>query len=155
MSGATQTHDVTCYNLDAVISVGFRVNSKRGIAFRQWANKVIKERMVARLSPKAKPRVPSAAERNRPLGHSRSRQTCIRCLFGRPVANADGVKLIECHAARPTSVSGFPLVRPDDFCPCHVTIRGRVRSYAGLAPEGVWPAASPAIAARAATEGEP
>ena len=31
------------YNLDVVISVGYRVNSKRGILFRQWANKVLKE----------------------------------------------------------------------------------------------------------------
>ena len=31
------------YNLDAIISVGYRVNTKRGIEFRQWANKVLKE----------------------------------------------------------------------------------------------------------------
>jgi hypothetical protein len=30
------------YNLDAIISVGFRVNTKRGIEFRQWANHVLK-----------------------------------------------------------------------------------------------------------------
>ena len=30
---------LTYYNLDAIISIGFRVNSKRGIQFRQWANK--------------------------------------------------------------------------------------------------------------------
>ena len=29
------------YNLDAIISVGFRVNTKRGIEFRQWANHVV------------------------------------------------------------------------------------------------------------------
>lgn len=34
---------LTYYNLDAIISIGFRVNSKRGIQFRQWANKVLKE----------------------------------------------------------------------------------------------------------------
>ena len=28
------------YNLDVIISVGYRVKSKRGIAFRKWANKV-------------------------------------------------------------------------------------------------------------------
>ena len=28
------------YNLDAIISVGFRVNTKRGIEFRQWANNI-------------------------------------------------------------------------------------------------------------------
>jgi hypothetical protein len=34
------------YNLDMIISVGFRVNSKRGIQFRQWANKVLKEYLL-------------------------------------------------------------------------------------------------------------
>ncbi len=31
------------YNLDMILSVGYRVNSKRGIAFRRWANSVLKE----------------------------------------------------------------------------------------------------------------
>ena len=39
----TVTRNIEYYNLDAIISVGFRVNSKAGIAFRQWANKVLKE----------------------------------------------------------------------------------------------------------------
>ena len=34
------------YNLDMIISVGFRVNSKTAIKFRTWANKIIKEYMV-------------------------------------------------------------------------------------------------------------
>lgn len=34
------------YNLDAIISVGYRVNSKRGIQFRIWANKVLKEYLI-------------------------------------------------------------------------------------------------------------
>ena len=34
------------YNLDAIISVGFRVNTKRGIEFRQWANRVLKEYLL-------------------------------------------------------------------------------------------------------------
>lgn len=34
------------YNLDAIISVGYRVNSKRGVQFRIWANKVLKEYLV-------------------------------------------------------------------------------------------------------------
>lgn len=37
---------ITYYNLDAIISIGFRVNSKRGIQFRQWANKVLKEYLL-------------------------------------------------------------------------------------------------------------
>ena len=34
------------YNLDAIISVGFRVNTKRGIEFRQWANNILKEYLL-------------------------------------------------------------------------------------------------------------
>lgn len=34
---------IKLYNLDAIISVGYRVNSKRGIQFRIWANSIIKE----------------------------------------------------------------------------------------------------------------
>ena len=37
---------LTHYNLDAIISIGFRVNSKRGIQFRQWANRVLKEYLL-------------------------------------------------------------------------------------------------------------
>ena len=34
------------YNLDVILSVGYRVNSKRGIAFRRWANAVLKQYLV-------------------------------------------------------------------------------------------------------------
>ena len=34
------------YNLDVIISVGYRVKSKRGTMFRQWANKVLKEYLL-------------------------------------------------------------------------------------------------------------
>ncbi len=34
------------YNLDMIISIGFRVNSKTAIKFRTWANKIIKDYMV-------------------------------------------------------------------------------------------------------------
>ena len=40
------TKPTTFYNLDVIISVGYRVNSKRGIAFRKWANKILKEYML-------------------------------------------------------------------------------------------------------------
>ena len=40
------TRSVKHYNLDAIISVGFRVNTKRGIKFRQWATKVLKEYLL-------------------------------------------------------------------------------------------------------------
>ena len=43
MEGKTQTHLVEFYNLDMIISVGYRVNSYRGVQFRQWATMVLKE----------------------------------------------------------------------------------------------------------------
>ena len=40
------TRKVKHYNLDAIISVGYRVNSKRGTKFRQWATAVLKEYLL-------------------------------------------------------------------------------------------------------------
>ena len=37
---------ITCYNLDVIISVGYRVKSIRGTQFRQWANSVLKEYLL-------------------------------------------------------------------------------------------------------------
>ena len=37
---------VKYYDLDVIISVGYRVNTKRGIQFRQWANRVLKEYLL-------------------------------------------------------------------------------------------------------------
>ncbi len=41
-----QAYEFTAYNLDVIISVGYRVKSKRGTKFRQWANKVLKEYLL-------------------------------------------------------------------------------------------------------------
>ena len=40
------TREMPIYNLDMIISVGYRVNSKRGVKFRQWANRILKEYLV-------------------------------------------------------------------------------------------------------------
>jgi len=42
----TQTHETQFYNLDAIISVGYRVNSRRATQFRIWATSVLKEYMI-------------------------------------------------------------------------------------------------------------
>ena len=42
----TIIRNIAYYNLDAIISIGFRVNTKQGILFRQWANKVLKEYLL-------------------------------------------------------------------------------------------------------------
>ena len=43
IEGKTQTHLTEYYNLDMIISVGYRVKSKRGVEFRRWANNVLKQ----------------------------------------------------------------------------------------------------------------
>ena len=44
--GFTQTKNIVLYNLDVIISVGYRVKSQRGTQFRIWANKVLKEYLI-------------------------------------------------------------------------------------------------------------
>ena len=46
IEGKTQTHMVDFYNLDMIISVGYRVKSNNGILFRKWATKVLKDYML-------------------------------------------------------------------------------------------------------------
>ena len=41
-----KNYQVDYYNLDVIISVGYRVKSQRGTQFRQWANKVLKEYLL-------------------------------------------------------------------------------------------------------------
>ena len=43
---ADQTYNTTLYNLDVIISVGYRVKSIAGTRFRQWANHVLKDYML-------------------------------------------------------------------------------------------------------------
>ena len=42
------------YNLDVIISVGYRVKSKNGVIFRQWANKILKDYMLRGYAVKSK-----------------------------------------------------------------------------------------------------
>jgi len=46
IKGKTQTKKVKYYNLDAIIAVGYRVNSKRATQFRIWATKILKEYII-------------------------------------------------------------------------------------------------------------
>lgn len=140
-----KTYTVAHYNLDAVISVGFRVNSKRGIAFRQWANGVIRDCMLARLSAAAAKknalpnrRTPCAYELPESLYKAKSASICAKCLFGRLVRSEERGTYCECHIVRPTSY-GFPIVRPDDFCGQHVNDKDTFRTFAALIPEPAQP----------------
>lgn len=42
----TVRRNIPYFNLDMIISVGYRVNSKRGVRFRQWANKILKDYLI-------------------------------------------------------------------------------------------------------------
>ena len=46
MEGKTQTHDKEFFNLEMVTSIGYRVKSTRGVEFRKWANRILKEYLV-------------------------------------------------------------------------------------------------------------
>jgi prophage maintenance system killer protein len=46
MEGKTQTREKEYFNLEMVTSIGYRVKSKRGVQFRKWANRVLKEYLL-------------------------------------------------------------------------------------------------------------
>ncbi len=46
MENRTQTQEVGIYNLDVIISIGYRVKSQRGVEFRRWATSVLKDYLV-------------------------------------------------------------------------------------------------------------
>jgi prophage maintenance system killer protein len=46
IKGKTQTHEIDYFNLEVITSVGYRVKSKRGVQFRQWANNVLKQYLI-------------------------------------------------------------------------------------------------------------
>ena len=41
-----KSYQVDYYNLDVIISVGYRVKSKNGVVFRKWANQILKDYMI-------------------------------------------------------------------------------------------------------------
>ncbi|MEA3495966.1 MAG: RhuM family protein [Bacteroidota bacterium] len=46
VKGKTQTRKIKIYNLDVIISVGYRVKSKQGTQFRIWANQILKDYLL-------------------------------------------------------------------------------------------------------------
>ncbi len=46
ITGKTQTKKIKYYNLDVIISVGYRVKSKQGVLFRQWATQRLKDFLI-------------------------------------------------------------------------------------------------------------
>lgn len=112
-------YTVKHYNLDAILSVGYRIKSPRGIQFRQWANGVLK---IQLLTGRAAASVPAVV----PKGVK-----CSQCIFAR--VSEDG--RCECHVARPTK-TGFPSVNADDFCSLHVNAISGKRTFASYVTPG-------------------
>jgi hypothetical protein len=69
-----KTYQVEYYNLDMIISIGYRVNSKRGTQFRQWATKRLKEYLVEGYSINNK----RLEERDMELKHLKSGISILR-----------------------------------------------------------------------------
>ena len=46
LTDKTQTRNIEYYNLDMIISIGYRVKSQNGIVFRKWANKILKDYLI-------------------------------------------------------------------------------------------------------------
>ena len=46
IEGKVQVHNVSYYNLDVIISVGYRVKSQNGVVFRRWANSILKQYLI-------------------------------------------------------------------------------------------------------------
>ena len=76
IEGKTQTRLVNYYNLDVIISVGYRVKSKRGVDFRRWANRILKDYLVKGYS---------VNERIRKEQITELRQ--LVCMLGRTIQN--------------------------------------------------------------------
>ena len=49
IDGKTQIKEIGLYNLDVIISVGYRVKSIQGTRFRQWATRILREMLLNRL----------------------------------------------------------------------------------------------------------
>ena len=78
------------YNLDAIISVGYRVNSKRGVRFRQWATRILREHLVRGFTMNER----RLAER----GLDEARETLdllARTLWNQALANDTGEAVLE------------------------------------------------------------
>ena len=84
MEGKTQTREKEYFNLEMVTSVGYRVKSKRGIQFRKWANRVLKEYLL-------KDYIVNERIRKEQLGELRQ----LVQVAGRAISNQEVAKTVE------------------------------------------------------------
>lgn len=82
------TRDIEYYNLDAILSVGYRVNSKRGTQFRQWSTKRLKDYLVNGYAINQK----RLEERNLEIKHLKEGISILRRAIGYQAKNLDEAK---------------------------------------------------------------
>lgn len=91
------------YNLDVILSVGYRVKSKRGIEFRRWANQILKERimeMIKATNAKVKELLP--------YKHKVEHQEAIACEY-RTKSRGTCIKLINIETGKLSTLWKVPL----------------------------------------------
>jgi death-on-curing family protein len=90
--GREVARKIKFYNLDLIISVGYRVNSKRGTEFRIWANKIIKEYLIKGYSLNEK----RLAQQNEKLRELQEAVKIIgKVLNYKALENSESVELIK------------------------------------------------------------
>jgi hypothetical protein len=80
--GKTQKFNVTYYNLDAIISVGYRVNSVRATQFRQWATNVLREHLLNGYTIRHEPSIEQLNALRFEIDHILQRQNRMDELLG-------------------------------------------------------------------------
>ena len=95
---------VPFYNLDVIISVGYRVKSQRGVQFRQWANRVLKQYLIKGYA---------INERLRHEQISELRQ--LVQVVGRALRHREQENTIETHEYDNDGMSGFDSYEDNDF----------------------------------------
>lgn len=86
-----KTYQVDYYNLDVIISVGYRIKSQRGTQFRIWANRILKEYLIKGFSINEK-RISQQAEQLKEL--QKSVKILGEILVYKQVTQEEGVGLI-------------------------------------------------------------
>jgi len=90
--GREVSREILYYNLDLIISIGYRVNSKRGVQFRQWTTKRLKEYLVDGYAINQK----RLEERNLELQHLKTGIAILRRAIAHQAQNLDDAEQTDC-----------------------------------------------------------
>jgi prophage antirepressor-like protein len=124
IKGKTQTHLIDYYNLDVIISVGYRVKSKNGIIFRKWANNVLKQYLIKGYAVNQKRMeylektvkiIDIATRMNKRLNGDDAKDVSSSLVEESSVDQPEGVKLPEGTTDKKESDESNPEVKTDDL----------------------------------------